>query len=142
MGCAERCWTAYAKLVNCRDGGLLVLVVTGSCRSWGRHVYGRILVGGDQRRGGETTINSKVFWRVSEGDGHSAVGYPAPARPGELGGDRISQIGGGGPFWRVDGGDRHIVVGTSMSSRLGATGEGCIFRIGSDSAITFGSLRA
>ena len=46
-GCAARCRTVYAKLLDCCGGGSSVLVVTGSCRSRGHRVGGRILVGGD-----------------------------------------------------------------------------------------------
>ena len=99
-------------------------VVTGSCRSWGRCIGDRILVGGDWRRGRETTINSAVFWRVGGGNGHSAVGTPMTSRPGVMVGDRIGRINGGGPFWRVGGGNRHSTFSTSTSSRLGTTGEG------------------
>ena len=84
MGCAVRCRTAYMKLIDCCGGDSLMSVVMRSCRSWGRRVGGRILVGGDRWQGGETTINSTVFWHVGGGDGHSAVGTPMPAHPGEM----------------------------------------------------------
>ena len=95
-----------------------------SCCSRGRHVSGRILVGGDRRRGRDTTISSLVFWRVGGDNGHSAVGNPMTACPGVMGGDGIGGIGGIRLLGRFSASNGYSVVSTASSSHLGVTGEG------------------